>query len=472
MPAGHLRNPALWFPAVALLLCVVLWPRIDRDPLERAAIAEGRVVITFWDRHSGHEHAARKALIDEFNRSQDAVYVRAVSIGYNNTMEKVLTSTAGAAPPDVCSLDSSLVAQLAPQGVFLPLDEFMATDPALAEEAFYPHVWQMAHFDGHVWGVPTTTDTYCLVWNKAAFRRAGLDPERPPETLEELEEYAARLTITAPNGTIEQMGFLPWLPWDLTFMWGGLFGGDWYDAATDRVRAAEDPALIASLRWQQSFTIDPEAEEQRPYAMAPERVAAFSRGIGDYFSANNPFYSGKVAMITEGEWQVTFIQKYAPGLEWGVAPIPQPAGAPPRAYGPSVILDCIPATARHPEAAKQFLAWFARPRPGGISPASDFCHAIHNIPVRPDEAWQSRFIDHPRFRVFVEQFDRGEIITLPSMPVTQFLQDQLERQRERVVFRAVTPEQAAAEIGAAVNREIARVRALQARFRPALEGGA
>ncbi len=461
-------SKAAWIAllAGALALLYVLWPHYGSTELERRARAEGRIEITYWDRHAGHEHEARVTLIQEFNESQDEIYVRAVPIGYNALMEKTLTSIAGSAPADICSIDGGMLSQLASQGLFFPLDELVAQVPALAIDNFLPHIRGMMEFDGHVWAIPTTTDTMCLLWNKGAFRKAGLDPERPPKTLEELEEYAARLTVRGPNGAIEQMGFLPWLPWDLTFMWGALFGGRWYDDETKRVEASSDPSIVASLAWQQSFTRVPGASEQLRYAMDPERIAAFSKGIGDYMSANNPFYSGKVAMIAEGEWQVTFIPKYAPGLDWGVAPLPQPEGVSPVAYGPTCVSDAVPATARNPEAAMKFLAWFYSPRSDGRpSPASDYCYAIHNIPPRRSEAMQDRFMSNPKFRVFVEELLHKPVAAYPVAPVSQYILDHIERQRERVTFRKVTPEEAARDLDETANRELDRVHALLARRR-------
>jgi len=263
------------------------------------------------------------------------------------------------------------------------------------------------------------------------------------------------------------MGFLPWLPWDQSFMWGVLFGGQWYNEETGRVETGSDPAIIASLAWQQSFTIDPTSDRNPPYAMPAERIQSFTRGIGDYMSANNPFYSGKVAMISEGEWQVTFIPKYAPGLDWGVAPLPQPEGVPPIAFGPTCVADVIPVTARNPEAAKKFLRWFYSPRPDGRpSPASDYNHAIHNIPPRTEEALQDRFMAHPKFRVFVEQLLHRPVAAYPVTPCTQFLTDNIGRFREWVVFRRMTPEEAAMEVETMVNRELERTRALLERRRP------
>ena len=450
---------ALFYTLAAVAVLAVLWPRASGSPEEQEAIAAGRTVITYWDRHSGHEHESRVRLIDEFNASQDEVFVRSVPIGYNASMEKILTSIAGQAPPDICSLDTSILQQLVPQGCFMPLDRFVETDPNFAPEAYFDHVWKMVHFDDHLWAMPTTLDVYCLLWNKDAFRKAGLDPERPPRTIAELEDYAARLTKREAEGTLEQIGFLPWIPWDLSYMWAGLFGGTGFDPEQERFTILDEPAFVDSFRWQASFAI--RGADSPRYALDPERIAAFSRGLGAYMSANNPFYSGKVAMLAEGEWQCTFVPKYAPGLDWGVAPLPQPEGVKPLAYSPACIVDVIPATSRHPEAAWKFLRWFYTPRPGGgPSPNSDYAYAISNIPPRKTDADQERFNVNPKFKVFVDQMRTREVIYFPVVPVVQFMLDQMERQRERVVFGKVTAEEAVTELQTMTAREYARVHKL------------
>ena len=61
--------------------------------------------------------------------------------------------------------------------------------------------------EGRYYGIPYTVDLSGLVWNKELFREAGLDPERPPETWDELIEYAQKLTKTNDSGEVEQYGF-------------------------------------------------------------------------------------------------------------------------------------------------------------------------------------------------------------------------------------------------------------------------
>ena len=435
---------------LGLAFAVWVWPRQAKTPEERQALREGRVIITYWDRHTGHEYEARKTLIDEFNHSQNRVYVRTVVIG--SRIEKLLTAIAGGSPPDICSMGTTVLAQLAVQGCFTPLDDLLPDCSYLEEKDFFPHAWKMMSFDGHVWGILTTMDTMCLLWNKNAFRKAGLDPERPPRTVEELMEYAEKLTIRSA-GNVEQYGFIPWQPWDQTFLWGVMFGGKWWDEETGMMTCGSDPAIIRSLAWQQSFSIDPKSPANPTYALDPARTSQGRLG-GAYQSANNPFYTGKVAMITEGEWQCTFIPKYAPDLDWGAAPVPQPEGVPPVCCSQDGVADAIPAGSRHVNEAWEFLKWFYSPRADGRpSPASDYCKMIHNIPPRKEEALQERFIGDPKFGVFVNQLFERPAVSFPTIPAAQFLSDIMDEQREQLLYRATTPEQAAKTIESATNAE-------------------
>ncbi len=450
--------------AAVFLLLAVLWPEQSGSPEEREALRQGRTVLIFWDRHSGHEYEAREKLIEEYNHTQgikDKIYVRSVPIGYNALMEKILTSISGGCPPDICVLDAAFLAQLAARGCFQPMENFMEQHPAMRKEAYFPAVYNMVCQNGHAYGIPVCTDTYCLLWNKSIFRQAGLDPERPPKTIKELEDYAAKLTVYNEQGDLKQIGFLPWLPWDHTGMWGGLFGGTWYDPQKGRVVCAEDPAILRSLQWQQRWAINPhDPQHAPPFAIDPKRFMSFSKSFGAYQSANNMFYSGKVAMIVEGEWQCTFIPKYAPELDWGVTPIPQPSDAKELiAWTSSCITDCIPVSAKHPREALKFLAWFHSPRaPGKYSPVSDFCMAIHNIPARKEEAMQKRFIEDPKFSVFVHVMMNRKTRCVPMMPESQFFNDTVERIREFVTFWEMTPEEALRKIEDSVNSRLEKTR--------------
>lgn len=55
--------------------------------------------------------------------------------------------------------------------------------------------------DGKVYGIPRTGYSMGLIYNKKLFTEAGLDPEKPPATWEELRAAAEKIAGLG-NGTV------------------------------------------------------------------------------------------------------------------------------------------------------------------------------------------------------------------------------------------------------------------------------
>ncbi len=89
----------------------------------------------------------------------------------------------------------------------------------------------------------------------------------------------------------------------------------------------------------------------------------FTSSFGNFASAQNPFMSGKLAMVLQGVWMGNFIQKHSPGLRWGAAPFPsEKEGGPPVAIADADML-VIPAGARHPSEAFEFIKYVTQRGP-------------------------------------------------------------------------------------------------------------
>ena len=88
-------------------------------------------------------------------------------------------------PPESLPRSFALVEPLDPwiQAAGIDLDDFYPASLAQCETP-----------DGMTLCLPWGCDVYALFWNKDLFKAAGLDPERPPQTMEELVEYADKLT--------------------------------------------------------------------------------------------------------------------------------------------------------------------------------------------------------------------------------------------------------------------------------------
>jgi multiple sugar transport system substrate-binding protein len=317
-------------------------------PRARYDIPPGRLVLDYWEKWTGHEGRAMQTVVDAFNRSQDRLWVRYFALA--GIDEKAQISIAGGAPPDIVGLWNYNVPAFAETSAIVPLDD-LAPKFGVRLENYAIGMQPVMTFKGRLWATVNTGGTLALYYNKSMFREAGLDPEAPPRTIEELDQANRRIT-RAEAGRITRMGFHHREPGWWPFIWGYQFGGSLYDEATDRSLAAS-PENIRGFEWVQSY----------PREFGLERVNEFRAGFGNYDSALNPFLSGHLAMVIQGPWLANVIQVYGKDLDYGVTPFPVPEyildPAAPRGLVDTDIL-AIPRGAPHPEASMEFIAYTQR----------------------------------------------------------------------------------------------------------------
>jgi len=147
-------------------------------------------------------------------------------------------------------------------------------EAGIGEDHFLPVVWELLQHRGFAWAVPTTPGGIGLHWNRRLFAEAGLDPDRPPQTLDELDAMAETLTVvdversgqtqrvryveltddekSTKQFDIVQLGFSPMEPNWFKDSWGYWFGGSLDDGA-GRI-TADSPENVAALDWVGSYT--------------------------------------------------------------------------------------------------------------------------------------------------------------------------------------------------------------------------
>jgi len=172
-----------------------------------------------------------------------------------------------------------------------------------------------------VYALPWGADpNFAMFWNKQVFREAGLDPERPPRTIKELDEMNDKITKFDESGRLIRIGIIPW-QWqgdNSLFTWGYAWGGDFYELPKNgklvgRV-TADTPKNVEALKWIASYA--------KKYDV--RKIAAFQQTfVGQ---ANDPFYMGTLGMSLIHVTQVRYLKKYAPGLDYGVTFVPAPEG--------------------------------------------------------------------------------------------------------------------------------------------------
>lgn len=100
----------------------------------------------------------------------------------------------GGNPPDITFQGAANTFTLASAGRVAPLNQYMEGHPYLNPENLDSAVFDVETVDGQYYGIPTTTDVRLLYYRKDLFEEAGLDPENPPTSREQLIEYAQALT--------------------------------------------------------------------------------------------------------------------------------------------------------------------------------------------------------------------------------------------------------------------------------------
>jgi multiple sugar transport system substrate-binding protein len=430
--------------ALLSLLVFVLWVLIS--PAARAQAAgepspEGRVRISYWEKWTGMEKEAMEAVIHDFHRSQSRIWVDYQSVSLYQ--QKILLATAGGDPPDIAGLLAADIADFAEKNALIPLDERMR-GTHLTRESFLPTYWDMGVYRDRVWGVVSVPIVVSLHWNKDLFAKAGLDPERPPRTIAELDEYADKLTIVK-DGKIEQLGFLPadtdWWP----YSWGFWFGAKLWDGGENIT--IDSPENIRAFSWYQSYAKRHDAGQ----------LQNFTSSFGNFASAQNSFLSGKLAMVLQGIWMGNFIQKFSPDMRWGAGPFPsEKPDQPPVAIADADMV-AIPNGARHPDEAFEFIKFLTQQ-----AEMEKVCLGQRKMsPLRNVSEGFFREHKNPYIGMFQELAASPGATPQPRISVWNEYTLEIRNASQRLWLREATPEQALGDVKQVIQKSWNRHRTRQ-----------
>ncbi|OOB78577.1 MAG: ABC transporter substrate-binding protein [Epulopiscium sp. Nuni2H_MBin001] len=159
---------------------------------QTASATSTAVDLVFWHSMSGTAGTAIDELVEQFNNSQDEITVKAEYQGaYDDALTKLKSSALGNSGPDIMQLYDIGTRWMIDSGYALVLQDLAdGYDFSSIEE----NILEYYIVEGQVHSMPFNTSTPVLYYNKTAFEQAGLDPESPPTSLEEILEYSELLT--------------------------------------------------------------------------------------------------------------------------------------------------------------------------------------------------------------------------------------------------------------------------------------
>ncbi len=162
-------------------------------PLEALDKATGKVTVDLWyGGIGGDTQATMEDMAKRFTASQDKIVVRANNQG--RSYEEVLRKYEGASSkpsqlPQVLYVEDTALGQMVDKGQVLPAQACMEAD-GYDMKQILPAARSAFSVDGTLYPGYMNVSTPMLYINKSIFLKAGLDPNKPPKTLEEVRAAA------------------------------------------------------------------------------------------------------------------------------------------------------------------------------------------------------------------------------------------------------------------------------------------
>jgi multiple sugar transport system substrate-binding protein len=155
--------------------------------------------VTFWQFSTRDaDIAAWNEAIATFEAANPDVDVEMEIVPWAEQQQRLVTALTTGGLPDVSMLGNNVVAQFQAIGALAPLDEYFA---AYGEEHGYDvaaDAWPgdkgYYNLDGQWWASPVIVETRALYYRTDLMEQAGLDPDSPPQTWDELIDAAAKIT--------------------------------------------------------------------------------------------------------------------------------------------------------------------------------------------------------------------------------------------------------------------------------------
>ncbi|MFI6296531.1 extracellular solute-binding protein [Nonomuraea sp. NPDC050790] len=291
-------------------------------PAQQAANGRPQGTVNVWLHGSQDTGRQFQELVHRY-MADFQVDVRLLYLPVGQLDAKLLTAFSGGAPPDVFKIGHWSFPAHAKKNRLAPVDT-----KALSPQNYEPGTTAPLTYQGVTYGVPIDFNPCLLYYRKDRFEQAGLDPDKPPSTWEEIAEHSGKLT--SADG--RRVG-LQWLYGDAQWALMML-------TALIKGQGAEFPSL---------------ATEQGIKALT------YMKGIGNP-KLSNPlgalglFYSGEAAMVVSGAFLGPALEKLGKdkltfGKQYGVAPMPTWSG------GQSVVPAYTWGWGVAKDSPNQFTAW-------------------------------------------------------------------------------------------------------------------
>ncbi len=377
-------------------------------PLDALDQADGTVELTMWHGLNAGNETALQALADAFNTSQSKVKVNLVNqTGYREAFQKFQAGLNTGDLPDIM------------QGQEIRLQQFIDTDAVLPVQAcidadnfevsdFVPRTIDYYTVEDTTWALPFNVSNPVFIYNKNAFTTAGLDPDKPPATLEEIEDMARTLKASGvPTPLAIKLD-----PWYLE-QFSAKAGQDYVNTGNGRDGRATEAVFDNDTGLEVFTFFESMVDEGLAVTNGTEGQEALNNllAIGNGNAAMTIDSSGvlgtAVAVLESGQYA---------GVDPGVGPLPGPSGDGGVLVGGAALYIVNKSTPEKQAASWEFIKFATSPEQQAL-----FAAATGYVPVRQSSIenpmLQAKWAEIPGLKVAYDQLVSGVNNSATAGPV-------------------------------------------------------
>ncbi|MFF8726510.1 ABC transporter substrate-binding protein [Streptomyces sp. NPDC015171] len=177
----------------------------DGPAADASGKVEGDITFQTWNLRANFKPYF-EGLIAGFEKKYPGTKVKWIDQPAEGYPDKLSVDAGGGTLPDVVNVSPDLVAPLARAGLALDLDKAAGT----YKPDYLPGAWASHQIPGlnGTYAFPWYLNTGPLFYNKALFRKAGLDPDQPPRTYDDLFSDALKMAKDS-DGKVATLANVP-----------------------------------------------------------------------------------------------------------------------------------------------------------------------------------------------------------------------------------------------------------------------
>ncbi|GAA4266507.1 extracellular solute-binding protein [Frondihabitans peucedani] len=353
--------------------------------------------VSLWHFFTGREAGVIKTAVQGFEKKYPDVTVD-IHGGQDDT--KMQQAISSGQDIDVgLSYSTAIVGSFCSSGAFRDLGPYIKRDGVDLSDI--PKVVRgYTSYKGNQCTLPALADSSALMMNTEQLKAAGITS--PPKTLDELEADGLKLTTYNADGSIKHLGFNPLMSFEENSPehFAPMIDGSWLTSSGKSTIGTSDgwKKLIA---WQKAYV------DKIGYA----KLQAFTAGLGQEFSADNPFQTGQISMAIDGEYRTAFIRSQKPGLQYETAPTPVMEGL--GTYGASYIAGNVAGIAKgskNPELAWALLKYLSLDTSAQVT----IGNGLKNVPTITSALDSPDLEVDANYKTFIDAAKNPATITSPA----------------------------------------------------------